>query len=206
MKTAGPMLRSKASATAQPSVLVVHDVPAVIPAVTEMSLQSMGAAKAQPSAPDACKSLLIPRIAIDCGNVISITDTGSCNNLAQVVDASPSDDCVRAIRSIVTTFGPNNVFVLSKCKRAMQQAVTVMFGRTCFFERTGLLPSNVLFCTQRSGGNPPSEAEMRAAGRAPQGLRALLGPCALLCAWATLCTWKCGEGCPSNDIQLDFLD
>jgi len=154
MQAAGLMLRSAALTTARPPELVV-------PTTTmEKSLQSTPAMKVHMSSSATRTSFVIPRIAIDCGNVISITRSGS-KNLSAVMDTIPSEDCIRAVSSIVRTFGPDNVFVLSKCQRAMQQAVVVMLGRSNFFQQTGLLPANVLFCTLRSGGAPPFKEAMR---------------------------------------------
>eukprot|EP00656_Telonema_subtile_P027952 TRINITY_DN30174_c0_g1_i1.p1 TRINITY_DN30174_c0_g1~~TRINITY_DN30174_c0_g1_i1.p1 ORF type:complete len:171 (-),score=16.24 TRINITY_DN30174_c0_g1_i1:33-545(-) len=50
-------------------------------------------------------------------------------------------------------FGPENTFVLSKCGTRMQQATVIYLTRGAFFEKTGMLPGHVVFCTDRSGGS-----------------------------------------------------
>jgi hypothetical protein len=104
------------------------------------------------------QTLAAPRIAIDCGNVISITDTddGGGDLVSKVIAGAPSAECVAAVRHIVDGFGAENVFVLSKCGTRVQQATMVMLGKADFFARTGLLPRHCLFCTKRTGGQPPA--------------------------------------------------
>ena len=111
----------------------------------------------------------VQRIAIDCGRVISVTDTDTRGDVARQIISpanAPSDECIGAVGAIVERFGRENVFVLSKCGTHMQQASVSMMSQSIrgganFFERTGLLPANVLFCTERSGGRPPAEAAMQ---------------------------------------------
>ena len=72
-----------------------------------------------------------------------------------MLQTAPSAKCVEAVKTIINHFGAQNVFVLSKCGQAMQQATVCMLGKNDFFKKTGLIPQNVLFCTNRGGGSPP---------------------------------------------------
>lgn len=100
--------------------------------------------------------------------MISVTDTDSGRgDLAEKIMATAaSEECIGAVAAIVMRFGAENVFVLSKCGRRVQQATVVMLsspirgGPGNFFDRTGLHPHHVLFCNERKGGDPPAEADM----------------------------------------------
>ena len=110
----------------------------------------------------------VSRLALDVGGVISLVDTDAARGdaAASVAARAPTRECVAAVRALVGLFGAEHVFILSKCGSRMQQA-TVTFllaplggddgdggggASANFFDATGLLPGNVVFCTQRSGG------------------------------------------------------
>jgi len=95
-----------------------------------------------------------PTLAIDCGNVISITDTdcGGGSLYQKVMRGVIAPECIKAIKTLVTHFGVENTYVLSKCGTNMQQGTVIMLTRNNFFEQTGLSLNNVIFCTERSGG------------------------------------------------------
>ena len=79
----------------------------------------------------------VPRVAIDCGGVISLCDADSCGQLGVMESSNaPSDECVAVITRIVELFKAENVFVLSQCRPKMQQQTVIMMGqasacRTC---------------------------------------------------------------------------
>lgn len=113
-----------------------------------------------------------PKLAIDVGGVIVISSTTDTDNgissrnvvesTCQILDRStPTVECADAVSLLVNHFGPETTFILSKCKSQTQLAtmrflwrgITGGGGGGSFFERTGLLPQNVLFCKKRSGGS-----------------------------------------------------
>ena len=102
------------------------------------------------------------RIAIDCGGVISVSDTdGRGDDMRKRLMAMvPSEACVRTVRAIVEVYGAEHVYVLSKCGHLTQCATVIMMHGSGFFQATGLRPRNVLFCTERQGGTPITEAQM----------------------------------------------
>lgn len=63
-----------------------------------------------------------------------------------------SPPCMAAVKELVTHFGAENTYVLSKCGQNMQQGTVIFLTRNDFFGQTGLSPNNVIFCTERSGG------------------------------------------------------
>jgi hypothetical protein len=63
-----------------------------------------------------------------------------------------SPPCLAAVKELVTHFGADNTYVLSKCGQNMQQGTVIFLTRNDFFGQTGLSPNNVIFCTERSGG------------------------------------------------------
>ena len=69
------------------------------------------------------------RIAIDCGGVISVSDTdGRGDDMRKRLMAMvPSEACVRTVRAIVEVYGAEHVYVLSKCGH-LTQCATVMHG------------------------------------------------------------------------------
>ncbi len=121
----------------------------------------------------------IHRLAIDVGNVISLKDTddGDSNqknqtendltlslpmslDIADQLNAlHPTLECTETCRQLVSLFGTDNTFILSKCKTKIQHA-TVRFlsnpipelENQSFLEYTQISPRNVLFCTQKCGG------------------------------------------------------
>lgn len=105
----------------------------------------------------------VSRLAIDVGGVISQNDTDAqcCGDLASYLahndSVTPTMECTMACRQLVQLFGPDDTFILSKCGRNMQLATVAFLSRSIerggnFFERTGLKPRNVFFCTKRTGG------------------------------------------------------
>ena len=108
-----------------------------------------------------------PKLAIDVGGVLSCTDTDSsairCSVAEHLESKHPTVECAEACRFLASEiFGPENTYILSKCKSRVQKA-TVKFlnnpmeslDNQSFLEYTGIPARNVLFCFQRSGGNAP---------------------------------------------------
>ena len=97
---------------------------------------------------------IIPRIAIDCGGVLSLTDTDATgDNLSEkVTNTIMTQECLQAVALLVKQFGVENTFIISKCKTKMQLATLVMLSRNNFYKKTNFKPENVYFCTHRSGG------------------------------------------------------
>ena len=96
------------------------------------------------------------RFGIDVGGVLT-TDTDNSGaagggGLAVAMQGKPpSPECVAAVKALVQHFGPENVFILSKCSTKIQQATACWLGANRFFARTGLRPAHVRFCANRSG-------------------------------------------------------
>ena len=101
----------------------------------------------------------VSRLGIDVGGVISGVDTdeepgrGATRRRRVYGGITPNLDqsCIVPICMLVRKFGPENTFILSKCGEAMMMKTVKMLNDECFFEQTGLLRENVIFCTQRWG-------------------------------------------------------
>ena len=112
----------------------------------------------------AIRTTIVPRLGIDCGGVLSLSDTdvsGACaensnqsrgQSLASSMQAHPpTDACISAVAALVQQFRPENTYIVSKCGTSTQQGTFVWLTVNHFFERTGFLRSNVYFCKNRSG-------------------------------------------------------
>ena len=151
----------------------------------------------------------VSRLALEVGGVISLVDTDAARGdaAASVAARAPTRECVAAVRALVGLFGAEHVFILSKCGSRMQQA-TVTFllaplggddgdggggASANFFDATGLLPGNVVFCTQRSGGVGRAVNFAPLSAPEPHTFPALPGPTGALPAaiWTSSSTW-CG--------------
>ena len=91
-------------------------------------------------------------VAIDCGGVLSHVPTDRNASLAAKIMAHPATpECVAAVRAIVRAFGPEHVYILSKCEVVRNRhAMVVFLHKSGFFAPdVGLLPHHVLFCSQR---------------------------------------------------------
>src|SRR3989344_4246458 len=93
------------------------------------------------------KQRQIERIGIDVGNVISSRDTDVLNVKKLVPEEVPN--AVETISRIVAKFGPENVFLVSKCGPKNQIRIRKWLVATDFFIRTGVNPFNVVFCIHR---------------------------------------------------------
>lgn len=91
------------------------------------------------------------KIGIDIGRVIISGDTDSPDqffgpnylNCPQVKEAFPS------ITQLVTTFGAEQVFLVSKCGEHTQKRTLEWLNHHDFYKQTGVLPYHVHFCRER---------------------------------------------------------
>lgn len=95
------------------------------------------------------------RIGIDVGGVIidkanDGTDTSFIDGDFAKTTAVPGT--FGAIAAIVTRFGAENVFIISKCGTAIQQKTLIWLGdkERGFYTQTGFLPQNIRFCKKRN--------------------------------------------------------
>ena len=66
-----------------------------------------------------------------------------------------SVECFEAIGKLVEHFGPQHTFIVSKASANMVRRTRLWLKKQLFYEKTGLLPDNVYFCTER-----PQKAEI----------------------------------------------
>ena len=84
------------------------------------------------------------RCGIDVGGVISLSGQDDI-----------TVECFKAIRKLVEHFGPQHTFIVSKANAKMVRGTRLWLKEQLFYEKTGLLPDNVYFCTER-----PQKAEI----------------------------------------------
>jgi len=80
---------------------------------------------------------MVFRLAIDVGNVILFDGV------------PPTHACLQTIKEITMKLGATNTFVVSYCFKNRQIATLERLVRYQFFDITGILPRNVIFCTSR---------------------------------------------------------
>ena len=143
----------------------------------------------------------------------------------QMQEHGPTEVCVATVAGLVRLFGANNVFIVSKCGAHMQRATVVWLNHYEIFQRTGIRPENVCFCTNRSGIegvgtdlswkalDPPQGdrlAELAAAtGRSTSEVESFFGAAQGAMAAAPLPgrTGFCGKGVLARALQLThFID
>ena len=66
-----------------------------------------------------------------------------------------SVECFEAVGKLVKHFGPQHTFIVSKASANMVRRTRLWLKEQKFYEKTGLLPDNVYFCTER-----PQKAEI----------------------------------------------
>lgn len=98
------------------------------------------------------------RLGIDVGGVLSQQDTdtvgGGGARSGLTVDMQsrpPTARCIAVVSALVDLFGTEHTFIVSKCGEHMQRATVVWLRHFEFFTKTGILPSHVVFCSNRSG-------------------------------------------------------
>lgn len=66
-----------------------------------------------------------------------------------------SVECFEAVGKLVKHFGPQHTFIVSKASANMVRRTRLWLKKQLFYEKTGVLPDNVYFCTER-----PQKAEI----------------------------------------------
>jgi len=80
------------------------------------------------------------RFCCDIGRVICFDD-----------DYGPTDECITSLKELIDILGPDDFYLLSKCKRPMQLQTVARLARTNFYARSGVKPENTVFCQDRTG-------------------------------------------------------
>ena len=102
----------------------------------------------------------MPRVAIDYGGVLGDWDS------------PPNMESMRSVRAIVSDFGSENVFILSKSGERTRAATIQTLCNVEFFTFTKLLARNVLFCGMDNDGSVLiSEGAMTDCWAAPRSWR-----------------------------------
>jgi hypothetical protein len=176
------------------------------------------------------------RLGIDVGGVLSQSDTddvgertGSGRGLPfDMQSRPPTSDCIAVVSALVHLFGAEHTFIVSKCGDTMRRATVVWLRHFDFLAKTGILPSHVTFCTNRSGiegeglelsWSPLAAPEERAleelceaTGRAADEVRGWFGDGMARVASAAvplegMQTANCGKGVVARDLRLThFID
>jgi hypothetical protein len=92
--------------------------------------------------------ILKNKLGIDVGGVISsaMNDHGHGDAF---LNSPPIDGAVETIRDLVGWFGPEHVFLVSKCGFAMQYKTRRWLAAQNFYQHTGVEPDHVYFCLER---------------------------------------------------------
>jgi hypothetical protein len=97
------------------------------------------------------------RIGIDVGGVIidrANDDTDTSFFSDNYLETTPVSGAFDAIRKIVQYFGPENVFIVSKCGPNTERKTRSWLAHHRVYEMTGLLQANVHFCRRREDKAP----------------------------------------------------
>lgn len=96
------------------------------------------------------------RIGIDIGKVIiggdGPEDTSFFSNY--YLETKPVQDSFYGIQRIVLKVGPNNVWLISKCGKSVQEKTLNWLEHHNFYEETGILKDHIKFCKERSDKAP----------------------------------------------------
>ena len=101
---------------------------------------------------------MIRRIGIDVGGVIidsltnDNTDTSFCRG--DFLRTTAVIDSFTAIRQIVSRYGSENVFIVSKCGAVIENKTRLWLNHTGFYAQTGFCSENLHFCLNRAGKAP----------------------------------------------------
>ncbi|OJJ16072.1 hypothetical protein BKI52_35475 [marine bacterium AO1-C] len=100
-------------------------------------------------------------IGIDIGRVIISGDTDIPNQFfsEDYLSVSPVTQAFMAIQQIVETYTPQNVHLVSKCGEQTQQRTLQWLTHHQFFEKTGVIPTQVWFCRERHEKRSICEAQ-----------------------------------------------
>jgi len=75
------------------------------------------------------------KIGIDFGKTIGLVE-----------DQEPFKDCYSVIRFLKNKYGTENIYIISKAKEIMINKIKNWLNKNNFFEETGLLSVNLIFC------------------------------------------------------------
>lgn len=94
------------------------------------------------------------RLGIDIGKVIIDSDKNDGTDTSFMSDnflrTTAVPDAFDAIQRLVTRFGRDHVYIVSKCGTRVQEKSLAWFKDKRFFEQTEVNPNNVRFCRQRN--------------------------------------------------------
>eukprot|EP01116_Phalansterium_solitarium_P025341 TRINITY_DN9642_c0_g1_i2.p1 TRINITY_DN9642_c0_g1~~TRINITY_DN9642_c0_g1_i2.p1 ORF type:complete len:218 (+),score=14.63 TRINITY_DN9642_c0_g1_i2:95-748(+) len=88
--------------------------------------------------------VLISRLATDGGG--KLEDTFFSDNF---LSTRPVQGAFEAVAELVSTFGANNVHLVSKCGQTVQNKTLQWLQHMEFYQHTGVPPGNVHFCLER---------------------------------------------------------
>jgi hypothetical protein len=105
-----------------------------------------------------------PRIGIDLGGVLNQHNNDIVGDTSDwhLKKSSVAPGAMAAVKKLVTHFGPENVFIVSKLSQKMERLSETWLHQTMdICSRTGLLKENILFCrdcTGKKGKGPVAES------------------------------------------------
>lgn len=91
-------------------------------------------------------------VGIDIGNVILTSDTD--NSTSKKLSQKLVPGAVESITQLVERYGPENIWLISKCFARMQMQSRVALEQSSFFVKTGTDPNRVAFCIRREDKAP----------------------------------------------------
>ncbi len=97
------------------------------------------------------------RIGFDVGGVVidrvnDKTDTSFFSD--RYLDSTAVPHVFEEVAGLVTRFGPDDSFIISKCGENVQRKTLEWLLHNGFYARTGMLPAHVHFCLRRDGKHP----------------------------------------------------
>lgn len=109
------------------------------------------------------------RLGIDVGGVIAVPNKHNENDGDCIVTSHSKEDtvltnaviteeCFVAVKTLVSHFGADNVFIVSKAGDRMEANTRTWLLEKGFYSRTGLREDHVLFCKSRSQKRPIVDA------------------------------------------------
>lgn len=102
------------------------------------------------------------KVGIDIGNVLTTKDTDNpsaafSNDPYQYLNAPQMEGAYDSVRELVEMFGTENVYLVSKCGKKMQEKSAKWLKYQRFYEITGVQEENVFFCFKRHEKTPICE-------------------------------------------------
>ncbi len=80
----------------------------------------------------------------------STSSTTSVSSSSSLVTTPLTDECVEGMRHLVSVFGPEHVFIVTKATASVRRDIEGWLVHQDFYDRTGVMPMNVFFCTERA--------------------------------------------------------